>query len=205
MFFLKPLVLLFSPTEIKGWENVRHIKHPVLFFSNHLSTIDAGVIYGALPSRIRKRLAVAAATEVLYETQVPWIKHAKGFLEFLFVIFPFSRTGQIKSSLEYLGRIIDRDFSVLVFPEGAMSRSGNLRAFKGGAGLLATEMGVPIVPIKLSGTQLVIPTGPEGADPVFHWPSRRRVKITFGKPFRIDQKITYQEATKLVEKKIRDL
>ena len=205
IFFLKPFVLHVAPIEIKGLENIRHIKHPVLFFSNHLSTIDTGVIYGALPSRIRKRLAVAAATEVLYETQVPWIKYAKGFLEFLFVMFPFSRSGQVKSSVEYLGRIIDRDFSVLVFPEGAMSRSGKLEEFKGGAGLLAIEMEVPVVPIKLNGTQLVIPPGLKGAPPVFHWPKTHKVSVTFGKPFFIDKKMTYQEAARFIEEKIRNL
>ncbi|MCH7828496.1 AMP-binding protein [Patescibacteria group bacterium] len=205
IFFLKPLVLYVAPVEIKGLENIEHIKHPVLFFSNHLSTIDVGVIYGALPARIRKRLAVAAATEVLYETQTPWIKYAKGFLEFLFVMFPFSRSGQVKSSVEYLGRIIDRDFSVLVFPEGVMSRTGRLREFKGGAGLLAIEMGVPIVPVKLKGTQQVVQPGPEGAPPVFRWPRRHRVKITFGKPFLIDQTMTYQEAARFIEEKIRNL
>jgi len=205
IFFLKPLVLHVAPVEIKGLKNIEYIKYPVLFFSNHLSTIDAGVIYGALPLRIRKRLAVAAATEVLYETQVPWIKYAKGFLEFLFVMFPFSRSGQVKSSLEYLGRIIDRDFSVLVFPEGTMSRSGKVGEFKGGAGLLATEMGVPVVPVKLNGTQLVIPPGPEGAAPVFLWPKTHKVSVTFGKPLYIDQKMTYQEATRFIEEKMREL
>jgi len=107
--------------------------------------------------------------------------------------------------LEYLGRIIDRDFSVLVFPEGAMSRSGKVGEFKGGTGLLAIEMGVPIVLVKLKGTQQVIQPGPEGASPVFRWPHRYKVKITFGKPFRIDQKMTYQEATRFIEEKMREL
>ena len=205
MLFLKPLVWRVAPTEIKGLENIQHIKHPVLFFSNHLSTIDTAVIYGALPTRIRKRLAVAAATEVLYEAPAPWIKYAKGLLEFLFVMFPFSRSGQVKSSLEYLGRIIDRDFSVLIFPEGVMSRSGKLEEFKGGAGLLAIEMGVPVVLVKLKGTQLVIPPGPEGAAPVFLWPKTHKVSVTFGKPFRLDQKMTYQDATRFIEEKMREL
>ena len=205
MLFLKPLVWRVAPTEIKGLENIQHIKHPVLFFSNHLSTIDTAVIYGALPTRIRKRLAVAAATEVLYEAPAPWIKYAKGLLEFLFVMFPFSRSGQVKSSLEYLGRIIDRDFSVLVFPEGAMSRSSKIEEFKGGAGLLAIEMGVPVVLVKLKGTQLVIPPGREGAAPVFLWPKTHKVSVTFGKPFRLDQKMTYQDATRFIEQKMREL
>ena len=205
MFFIDPLIFIFAPLEIKGLENIRHIKHPVLFFSNHLSTFDPGVIYGALPTRIRKRLTVAAATEVLYETEVPWIKYSKRFLEFLFVMFPFSRSRQVRSSLEYIGRILDRGFSVLIFPEGAMSRSEKMREFKEGTGLLAVEMGVPIIPIKLDGAQKVIPTGPEGEDPVFRWPSRHKVKITFGKPVRVDLKMTYKEATRFVEKKIQDL
>ncbi|MCP6718777.1 MAG: AMP-binding protein [Patescibacteria group bacterium] len=203
--FLKPIVLLLAPIEIKGLDNIKDVKHPALFFSNHLSSIDAPFIYGVLPNRIRKKLSVATATDVLYEANVPWIKYTKEFFQFLFLTFPFAREGQTKSSFEYLGRIIDRNFSVLVFPEGYMSRTGNLREFKLGSGLLAIEMAVPIIPIRLSGTQYVIPPGIEGAKPEFSLPKRHKVSVAFGKPFLIDPKMNYKEATSLIKEKIRNL
>ena len=185
--------------------NIKHIKGPVLFFSNHLSSIDTAIIYKALPNKIRKKTAVATAADVLYETEVPWIKYIRKFIELLFFTFPFDREGQVKSSLEYIGRIIDRGFSTLVFPEGYISRTGKIKEFKLGTGLLGVEMNVPIIPIRLFGTEKVLPSGPRGARPVFRWPKRNNVSITFGKPFFINQKTTYQEATYLIEEKIRNL
>ena len=66
-------------------------------------------------------------------------------------------------------------------------------------------MNVPIIPIKLLGTEKVLPSGPRGAKPVFHWPKGNKVSIIFGKPFFINQKTTYQKATQLIEEKVRNL
>ena len=205
IIILKPIVFFLAPTKIKGLNNIKHIKGPALFFSNHLSSIDTAIIYKALPHKIRKKTAVATATDVLYEAEVPWIKYTRRFIELLFFTIPFDREGQVKSSLEYIGRVIDREFSTLVFPEGHISRTGKIEEFKLGTGLLGVEMGVPIVPIRILGTEKVLPSGPRGAKPTFRWPKRNNVSIIFGKPFLIDQKITYQEATHLIEEKIRNL
>ena len=198
-------IFFFAPIKIKGASNIKHLKSPVLLFSNHLSSIDTAIIYKALPSRIRKKTSVATAIDVLYETKVSWIKYAKKFVEFLFFTFPFERNRQVKTSLEYIGRIIDRGFSTLVFPEGYISRTGEIQEFKLGTGLLGVEMDVPIIPIRLSGTEKVVPSGPRGASPIFQWPKRNNVSIIFGEPFSINKKMTYQEATRLIEKKIRNL
>lgn len=200
----KLALLLFAPAKIHGMEHVKEVLHPSLFFSNHLSNTDAAIIYGVLPQRIRARLAAAAAADVVYESKAPLIKHSRKFLEFLFPIFPFQRRdGQAKSSFVYIGRVLDRDFSVLLFPEGQTSPTGQLQPFKQGAGLLALNMEVPVVPIKLQDTQKIIPTGQ--GHPVIQWPKRNRVKVTFGKPVMIPRKMSYQEATRFLQQKVQEL
>ena len=42
--------------------------------------------------------------------------------------------------------------SVLIFPEGSRSRSGEIQPFKAGLGLLAWELRVPIIPVHIDGT-----------------------------------------------------
>ena len=78
---LKPMIFFLAPTKIKGLKNIEHIKSPVLFFSNHLSSIDTAIIYKALPRKIRKKTTVATATDVLYEVEAPWIKYSRKFIE----------------------------------------------------------------------------------------------------------------------------
>lgn len=47
--------------------------------------------------------------------------------------------------------------SVLFFPEGTRSRSGDLGAFKKGAFKMALDLGLPILPITIRGTRAILP------------------------------------------------
>lgn len=49
-------------------------------------------------------------------------------------------------------RIIEGGGSLLIFPEGALSRDGKMHDFKPGAGLISAKLGVPIVPCAIYGT-----------------------------------------------------
>jgi 1-acyl-sn-glycerol-3-phosphate acyltransferase len=52
-----------------------------------------------------------------------------------------------------------KKISLLIFPEGGRSHHGVLRPFKEGGAYIAIRAGVPVVPIILTGTQLVLPYG----------------------------------------------
>ena len=54
---------------------------------------------------------------------------------------------------------LERGVSVLLFPEGTRSRDGDIHDFKIGAFKLASEVGVPVVPIVIDGTWNLIPKG----------------------------------------------
>jgi 1-acyl-sn-glycerol-3-phosphate acyltransferase len=48
---------------------------------------------------------------------------------------------------------------VILYPEGTRSPDGKMRAFKSGAGLFASELGVPVVPAYIEGTHRTLPKG----------------------------------------------
>ena len=50
-----------------------------------------------------------------------------------------------------------QDSPVMLFPEGTRSEDGQIKAFKRGAFTLATELGIPVVPIVIDGTRDVLP------------------------------------------------
>jgi 1-acyl-sn-glycerol-3-phosphate acyltransferase len=63
-------------------------------------------------------------------------------------------------SLELASRQIrDRDLSIMMFPEGTRSKSGDLQRFKKGAFVLAIKAGVPIVPVAVIGSRPIMPKG----------------------------------------------
>jgi long-chain acyl-CoA synthetase len=90
-------------------------------------------------------------------------------------LFPISQTAGFRSSLAYMGRIADRGLNILVFPEGARSCDGRLMPFRQGVGIMVSELGVPLVPIRISGMERVLPPGSA-------WPRRGRVRVAVGAP-----------------------
>lgn len=189
-----PLSRYFMKIETEGVENLKSLAKCSLFYCNHLSGIDPAAVVIALPEKIRQKLAIAAAADVVFED--PKYKKWEGFLTLLFNIYPFSRYGQVKSSLEYTGRLLDRGFSILAFPEGAVSETGRMQHLRQGAGFLAVEMGVGVVPVKIEGTPNIVPPG------VYLpcWPKKGRVKVKFGTPLHFLPETSYSVATKKIEK-----
>ena len=181
----QPIILgvwrLFAPVTVRGLQDLPAATQPVIYYCNHISGADGPTFYAALPADRRVRLAGAAAVDVMYEEPEWPIRLMRPILEYLFVLLPFDRHRRVKMSFEYIGRALDRGYSVLIFPEGHIADDGEIQQLADGAARLATEMNVPIVPVKLKNTDAVIP--PPGEDGrVIRLPSRHPVSVTFGIP-----------------------
>ena len=101
--------------------------------------------------------------------------------------------------VEDVGKILDKGFSILFFPEGKVSTTGKLQEIKKGAGLLATEMNISIVPISISGIQEILP-----AYKIL--PKKRGiVHVRFGKEIKIKPGTSHIEATEIIEKALKEL
>jgi 1-acyl-sn-glycerol-3-phosphate acyltransferase len=61
--------------------------------------------------------------------------------------------------MEKLRRYLENGMSVMIFPEGTRSEDGKLLPFKPGAFKLAVELGVPLLPISVSGSGQGMPKG----------------------------------------------
>ena len=193
-------LFLFARTFIKlrvhGLENIigaglKGIDLPVVFMPNHTTYIDPFVVAMALPRSIRHRLAFAAANDVLYGEY----RHFSQIAEFLFQAFPFPRKEgeNIKLGLDYMGQLIDKNLSITIFPEGKMSESGELLPLKRGAGLVAVEMDVLVVPVTITGANVVLPYDK-------FLPRRRgAVTVTFGKPLKFKRTDSYVRATDRIQ------
>ena len=63
------------------------------------------------------------------------------------------------ASLEEAKKKISGGTSVMFFPEGTRSRDGKLMRFKKGAFRMAVDLGLPILPLTVTGTRDVLPAG----------------------------------------------
>lgn len=162
------------PLRVEPTEALLRVPCPALLIANHTSHLDAPLVLRALPEPWRRRTAVAAARDYFFRNG--WLG---AFASLAIGAFPLAREGPILPSLEACGRLIDRGWSVLVFPEGTRSADGRLQSFKPGIGLLARELHVPIVPIAIVGAHSVLPKGSQ-------WPISGPVIVTVGKPLAPD-------------------
>ncbi|MBV8515331.1 MAG: 1-acyl-sn-glycerol-3-phosphate acyltransferase [Acidobacteria bacterium] len=159
-----PATQIFGHPRIVGVDYLREMRGPVLVVSNHVTRRDdSGLIMAALPPRYRHRLATAVGGETLQTMRHPpseWFftkrwayQMGYGLMTALFTTFPLPQYSGFRESFRFAGATIDRGYSVLVFPEGHGndSETGEMDKFQSGIGLLAENLNVPIVPMRLDG------------------------------------------------------
>jgi long-chain acyl-CoA synthetase len=175
-----PLFRIFVRVEAKGLENLEGLEGPVIFAPNHLSHLDTPGILWALPYARRRRTGAAAWKEYWEPPGAPLPKRA--FLEFLRLLLtvglpmvPMAQTRAYRKSLRGVGTMLDAGWSLIFFPEGERSRSGQLLPFRQGIGIVAGGMRAQIVPVKVGGFGSILPR--DG-----FWPRRGTGTVVFGKP-----------------------
>ena len=159
-----PATQILGHPRVVGRENLRGLRGPILIVSNHITRrADIGLILAALPARFRHRLATAMGGETLREMRNPprdwffalrWVYQLGYWLAtLLFNVFPLPQSSGLRESFRFAGESADRGYSVLVFPEGVVNNSehGRIAPFQSGIGLLAENLGIPIVPVRLDG------------------------------------------------------
>jgi long-chain acyl-CoA synthetase len=158
---LRPAVFLLGWPRMTGRENLRGVRGPVLVVCNHIDDVDVGLVQTALPARFRHRLATATGGEALDALRTPpsgrsllakaydrvqWILGVS-----LLNLFPLPREAGFRESFNYAGESVDRGYSILVFPEGHHTTDGKMRPFRAGVGLLANNLAIPVVPMRIDG------------------------------------------------------
>jgi long-chain acyl-CoA synthetase len=156
-----PAIWIMGRPRISGREHLRGLSGPVLLVSNHIVMVDQSLIQAALPARFRHRMAIAMDGEKLRgwrhpEVGTPFFRRLPGLIEYalvasLFNVFSLPLKSGFRRSFRYAGEAMDKGYSVLVFPEGERTKDGNIGRFREGTGLLAAELGAPVVPLKIEG------------------------------------------------------
>ena len=55
------------------------------------------------------------------------------------------------ATLRYIGDLANDKWCLLIFPEGKMTRAGEIAPFQPGVGMIASKLGIPVVPIRIEG------------------------------------------------------
>jgi len=206
-FWILPLARVFAHAQVEGREHLRGIRGPVIFAANHQSHFDVPVILSSLPGGLRARVAPAMAKEFF---KAHFFPAGFSFRErlgnslnyylsaFFFNTFPLpQREAGARQTLQYIGELAGRGWSILIFPEGMRSRSGEIKPFRGGIGMIGARLDVPVIPVRLDGVDRILPTGSSFA-------RMARVRVAFGAPITLRGE-DYAALAKQVEDAVRAL
>ena len=202
-----PLTRMFARARITGREHLLSLAGPVIFASNHQSHLDTLCILAALPPRYRYRVAAAMWKEYFDAHFHPerhkwseWLVESVGYwlVALFFNAFPLPQTETGASqSLRYIGELVSDEWSILFFPEGERTETGEMHPFQPGIGLLAAHLDIAVVPIRLRGVEKVLHRG--------EWlPRPSRVDLAFGLPLRLKGK-DYAVLAKQIEEAVASL
>lgn len=171
------LVALFAPSTRRGRAALHRLEGPFILASNHQSHADASVIVAALPRALRRRLVVAAASDVFFSSRV-----RACFAALVYNAIPIERNKVERRSAALARQLLEQGWGLLIFPEGHRSEDGRLLEFKGGAAYLADRAGAPVIPCYLENTRFVLPRlfAKSTSHPRPRTRLRAQVTVTFG-------------------------
>jgi long-chain acyl-CoA synthetase len=203
---VRPAMLFLGWPRVRGRENLRGVEGSMLVVANHVTYIDPGFILAALPARLRRRLAVAMGGERLEALRNPppgtgFFRGLLGRVQYklvivLFHVFPLPMYGGFRKSFAFAGELVDRGWSVLIFPEGELTPDGAIAPFRAGIGLLAARLRIPVVPVRLEGLYDLRVGN-------MHWTSPGHIRITIGAPIKIRDTDAPEEIARELERRVK--
>ena len=125
-------------------------KQPYVFVSNHRSYLDTAAIF----VYTGRRIGVLAKKELL---KVPVLGVGMGFVNVM-AIDRTNRESAIRTT-EAAARRIQSGVSFAVFVEGTRAKPGELLPFKKGAFYMARQAGVPVVPVAIKNSDVLMGKG----------------------------------------------
>jgi 1-acyl-sn-glycerol-3-phosphate acyltransferase len=192
-FVLGPIMDVYARRRATGREKLAGLKGPVILVANHGSHMDTPVILSALPRRLRKRTAVAAAADYFYRNKL-----VASLVSLAFNTVPIERRGGgMTKGGGHLDKLLDQGWNLLLYPEGTRKHGEGTGRVRRGAAVLAAAHNLAIVPIRVTGTRDAMPPGriwPKRLRGKL-WSKRHRIEVSFGEPIRPNG-----DATALIER-----
>ncbi len=142
----------------------------IIFAANHSSHLDTLAIFCGVPIfRINSIRAVAARDYFFKNRRLLALSHL------LANVIPFDRSHFDEESLELCSKELSKGNSLIFYPEGTRSITGEIARFHSGVSVLSHRAKVPIVPVCLNGTYASLPKNN-------YVPKSERITVYFGKP-----------------------
>ncbi|HSA78601.1 MAG TPA: 1-acyl-sn-glycerol-3-phosphate acyltransferase, partial [Nitrospirota bacterium] len=164
---LNIMLKLYCRISVRGLEKLP-AKGPYVIAPNHLSLADGPLIMAMMPWRIGSQTFFLGTTD--YFGGPVSSRIAK-----LVQVIPVDMDTRLYSAMQLSAYVLRKGRILCVFPEGTRSRDGNIKEFKKGVGIIAKELNIPLVPVAITGTYEMLPSGKFFPKPV-------KVRMSIGNP-----------------------
>jgi long-chain acyl-CoA synthetase len=147
---LYPFFRLYFRLELRGRDNIPNT--PCIIAPSHQSMLDGFLIEATLPYRTLKR-TFFLAYELVFGTKLlkPVADNGQTIL--------INQDKNLLYALQKTAQPLREDANIVIFPEGARTRDGNLLEFRPFFAILAKEFNVPVVPVSIDGSYEALPSG----------------------------------------------
>jgi len=163
---LLPFFKLYFRLEVKGIQNIPSTS--TIFAPTHQSMLDGFLIEASLPFKILKNSFFLAYKQVFgVGLMEPIAKHGQGIL--------IDANENLIHTMQYTALPLKEKKNLVIFPEGARTRDGNLLEFRPFYSMLSTTFNVPITPILIQGSFDALRSGTM-------FPLPKKIKLTYLKP-----------------------
>jgi len=139
-----------------------------LLAANHTSYLDPFAIVATAPPPVFARLHYMGWQAYFRNLFTSWVARVGH-------VIPMGMEASLVPALQAAALVLRQGRGLLVFPEGQRSVDGTLKPFRPGIGILACELGVPVIPIWIEGTFRAWPVGA-------WWPRPNPVSLAVGRP-----------------------
>ncbi len=177
------------------------LKAPFLLAANHASYLDPFIIMSSVPAAVFGRLYTIGWQEYFRGALMRWVARVGR-------VIPVGMEASLVLALQAAALVLRQGQNLLVFPEGERSVDGTLNPFRPGIGILACELGAPVVPAWVDGTFQAWPVG-------VRWPRLHPISLVVGPPVIVTQELIsqwrsqgrdpYQAATEAIREAIMAL
>ena len=162
------MTILGIRTEVVGAEHIQ-LERATLYTVNHASNVEPPILFAVLRD-LTPRLKVVYKAVL---RKLPIL--GRGFDAVGFVPIERENRERATQAIDRAARSVQSGNSLLMFPEGTRSRTGELLPFKKGAFVLAIKAQAPVVPTAIFGAARAMRPG----SPLI-WPTT--VRVHFGAP-----------------------
>lgn len=184
--------------DIFGIENIPEDESYILC-ANHESYFDPLFLLTAMKDNIDLKLLRCMAAK---HTAEGWLSNR---LFNMLGGIPVDREGNTLPAMQCAKRSLEQGSVVIVFPEGARSRDGNMLPFKYGAAFLAIDTNKKILPVSIDGAYEIFPRWNKFPH-FFNWRYFKKysLQIRIGEAI-VPTSLTEKELTVKIKKKIIDM